>query len=353
MKKPEKRAARFDPTIAPYETERLLRDFAGVTGQQLLLVLSAALGELENAADTQDPTQVATSLRIARRAAVKAQGLARNLRFYASQTVLSIETVELSQLLLDTIELVEKEFQGSGIQINVYAEAATLIVADASALRQTLLNLLYNAKEAIDGSGRITVTLKRTKTGISIGLSDTGRPIEGDLSEVFEPHFNPQKNADPRVLGLAVSKVLVEAMGGEVQYGVAKEGGNNFQIQLPQIHKPAAPIFRQRRRYRRVRLDLPATLVLDKKRHPGRLKVLGKGGCLIEVSAEVEIHPDDYSKIVQVEISHFENENIYIPKARIVDSHRADSRRGVGLSFEEVGEKATHIVASLIQGHTE
>ncbi|MCB0416652.1 MAG: HAMP domain-containing histidine kinase [Bdellovibrionaceae bacterium] len=353
MKKPEKRAARFDPTIAPYETERLLRDFAGVTGQQLILVLSAALGELENAALTKDPKQVATGLRVARRAAVKAQGLARNLRFYASQTVLSIETVELSQLLLDTIELVEKEFQSAGIQINVYAEAATLIVADAAALRQTLLNLLYNAKESIDGSGRITITLKRSKAGISIGLADNGRPIEGDLSEVFEPHFNAQKNADPRVLGLAVSKVLVEAMGGEIQYSVSKDGGNSFQIQVPQIHKPAAPSYRQRRRFRRVRLDLPAVLTIDKQRHPGRLKVLGKGGCLVEISAEVGIHPDDYSKTVQVEISHFEHENILVPKARIVDSHRVDSQRGVGLSFEEVGEKASHIIASLVQGHTE
>ncbi|MEZ4750009.1 MAG: HAMP domain-containing sensor histidine kinase [Bdellovibrionota bacterium] len=353
MKKPEKRAARFDPNIAPYETERLLRDFAGVTGQQLLMVLSAALGELESAADTQDPTQVASGLRIARRAAIKAQGLARNLRFYASQTVLSIETVELSQLLLDTIELVEKEFQSASIQINVYAEAATLIVADAAALRQTLLNLLYNAKESINGSGRITVTLKRSKTGIAISLTDNGRSIEGDLSEVFEPHFNPQESADPRVLGLAVSKVLIEAMGGEIQYAVSKDGGNNFQIHLPQIHKPSAPGFRQRRRYRRVRLDLPATLTIDKARHAGRLKVLGKGGCLIEVAAEVEIHPDDYSKTVQVEICHFENESISIPKARIVDSHRADSRRGIGLSFEEVGEKASHVIASLIQGHTE
>jgi nitrogen fixation/metabolism regulation signal transduction histidine kinase len=83
-------------------------------------------------------------------------------------------------------------------------------------LKEVLLNLLENARAALDGKGgRILVSAQRHDEGIELSVSDNGPGIPADfLPRVFEPHFSTRSAGTG--LGLAIVRRLVESWGGSV-----------------------------------------------------------------------------------------------------------------------------------------
>lgn len=86
----------------------------------------------------------------------------------------------------------------------------------AGELKEVLLNLLENARTALDGSGgTINVSARSTELGIELAVTDNGPGIPADfLQRVFEPHFSTRSSGTG--LGLAIVRRLVESWGGSV-----------------------------------------------------------------------------------------------------------------------------------------
>jgi len=108
---------------------------------------------------------------------------------------------------------------------------------DASKLGQVILNLLVNALEAVtsqpSGHGVITVCLSSEGDVVRIDVSDNGAAIaEVDLPCVFDPFHSPRNAARGGGLGLAISKALVEEMGGRL-YASSLPSGAMFRVTLP------------------------------------------------------------------------------------------------------------------------
>lgn len=103
-------------------------------------------------------------------------------------------------------------------------------------LERVLLNLLHNAVQhtPADGTVRLAATLR--DDWIELAVEDTGSGIRReDLDRVFDPFFraDPARHGPGAGLGLALSRRIVEAMGGRISAESVAAGGARFAVSLP------------------------------------------------------------------------------------------------------------------------
>ncbi|HSJ31086.1 MAG TPA: ATP-binding protein [Longimicrobiales bacterium] len=104
--------------------------------------------------------------------------------------------------------------------------------ARSNELKEVLLNLVENARAALDGPGDIIISAYETDSGhIDIDVADTGPGIpEQNLARVFEPHFSTRSSGTG--LGLAIVRRLVESWEGTVTAASREGGGTVVRIRL-------------------------------------------------------------------------------------------------------------------------
>ena len=111
-----------------------------------------------------------------------------------------------------------------------------LIRGNNNRLQQTLLNLIFNAIEAMPDGGRLQITSKAdlSKKQVKIEIHDTGSGIpEKYLSHIFDPFFTTKFDAGGVGLGLSIAAMIVEEHGGELLFVSEPGKGTSIEITLP------------------------------------------------------------------------------------------------------------------------
>jgi signal transduction histidine kinase len=112
------------------------------------------------------------------------------------------------------------------------------VVADRDRFRETLTHLLSNAVKFTGAGGRIDVACDATRTGVRIRIRDTGVGIPADkLDVIFEPFVQLRADLERTVedagLGLAISRALARAQGGDLTVESTVGSGSTFTLTLP------------------------------------------------------------------------------------------------------------------------
>ena len=125
----------------------------------------------------------------------------------------------------------------AGVEVRLEGEATAW--ASASKVRQVLHNLLRNAAEAAGAGGEVRAALEERGGEALAVVDDSGAGLSGAAQErLFEPFFTTKESGTG--LGLAVSRAIARAHGGDVEAGSAPGGGARFTLRLP-LPAPAAP----------------------------------------------------------------------------------------------------------------
>ena len=131
----------------------------------------------------------------------------------------------------------DRRFRGVAIEARFAPDLPPLEAADPDRLQQVLLNLLLNARDAIDGlaDGRITVVTRTADAGdLEIEVADTGRGIAREhLARVGEPFFTTKTAGTGTGLGLAVCRDIVRGHGGTMRIDSEPGRGTRVTIALP------------------------------------------------------------------------------------------------------------------------
>jgi signal transduction histidine kinase len=151
---------------------------------------------------------------------------------------LRLGTVAVGPIVQECIDLLGPVIGSKHLQLENHIDSKDdcTVIADPKCLRQVLLNLMNNAAKYNRERGRITLHCGRNTHGrLRIGVSDTGQGIPAaDQSRIFQPF--ERLNADTQVegtgIGLAVSKQLVELMGGQLSVDSRPGEGSTFWIEL-------------------------------------------------------------------------------------------------------------------------
>jgi signal transduction histidine kinase len=160
-------------------------------------------------------------------------------RLDAGRLELSLEAIDLRELLPETIALLQPLAAKRNIQVTVIAAEtpAYTVLADRQRLRQVLLNMVSNAIKYNRAGGSVTIASEEVEPRkMRIVVSDTGAGISAaDLQRLFVPFERldaGRTDIQGAGLGLALSKGLVEAMGGSIDVKSTLGQGTSFSVQL-------------------------------------------------------------------------------------------------------------------------
>jgi len=111
---------------------------------------------------------------------------------------------------------------------------------DEEKLRRTLLNLLTNAHDAVNGNGRIEIELTSTGPDVEIRVSDNGPGLSTEAQKkIFEPFFTTKEKGTG--LGLAIAKKIIEGHGGRITVSSTEGQGTTFTLVFPR-QRPDAKV---------------------------------------------------------------------------------------------------------------
>jgi signal transduction histidine kinase len=124
----------------------------------------------------------------------------------------------------------------------VYAPGLPKIVADSGQLQQVFMNVIFNAAEAMDGTGTLTLrtSFDPARDEVSVAIADTGHGIkEEDKERLFEPFFTTKDVGKGTGLGLAISYGILQKHHGTIEVQSEAGRGATFTIRLPrQMSEP-------------------------------------------------------------------------------------------------------------------
>ncbi|AGP41138.1 sensor histidine kinase [Sorangium cellulosum] len=144
----------------------------------------------------------------------------------------------VDDLVQELVAFVRPELDRAGVAVRVEVEEGPEILLDESQLRQALLNLLRNAREAMPKGGEIVVSVRFSGGAATIAVDDTGPGVPEELrASIFDPFFTTKQRGTG--LGLAVTRDIVEAHGGAISCEPREAGGTRFRIVLPAGGAPA------------------------------------------------------------------------------------------------------------------
>jgi PAS domain S-box-containing protein len=181
-------------------------------------------------------TDVATLHQYAREVHKESQALSRmvtDFLNFARPVKTSINDVDLTELLRSTLADLRNLRPGS-YDVRFQALTKAVIPCDQTLMRQSFLNLLINAVEALDAPGVISVCVDSMKDGESVRVlvEDTGRGIPGDVvPKIFLPFYTTKAHGTG--LGLSLVQKIVLAHNGRIEVQNVESGGTRFTVTLP------------------------------------------------------------------------------------------------------------------------
>jgi signal transduction histidine kinase len=141
--------------------------------------------------------------------------------------------LDVNGSVAEIVDAMRAEAERVGVALDArYADDPLVIDGDRFALGRVYRNLITNAIQATDQGGRVVVTTKRSGDLVEIDVSDTGVGIAPDrLAAIFEDFVTTKRHG--LGLGLAISKRIVEQLGGTITVQSELGRGTAFTVRFP------------------------------------------------------------------------------------------------------------------------
>lgn len=213
---------------------RLVSGVAHEVNNPLAAILGFTDLLLEN---PEVPANAREDLQIILQETQRTKDIVQDLLSFARQRAVKRELVNVGAILRQTTKLRSYDLQSHGVEvIEEYDEKLPAVMGDAQQLQQVFLNILNNAYDAIEESGRAgKILLKTASAGhsIEISLADNGTGIV-DVERIFDPFYTTKPTGKGTGLGLSICYGIVRAHGGEIQCSNNPDGmGSTFSIRIP------------------------------------------------------------------------------------------------------------------------
>jgi two-component system cell cycle sensor histidine kinase/response regulator CckA len=191
-----------------------------------------------------------------RQAGEEASQLTQQLLSFSRAQMPKLEPVDVNQVINETAHMLERLI-GENIDLHLaLGEDSGTVHADAGQLRQVVMNLVVNARDAMPDGGTLRIETKRENVRkgkprkergapagdwFSLCVSDTGVGMSGDtLEKVFEPFFTTKEFGVGTGLGLYTVHRIVTQCGGSISVTSGIGKGTTFRVYLPRTERPMA-----------------------------------------------------------------------------------------------------------------
>jgi signal transduction histidine kinase len=141
---------------------------------------------------------------------------------------------DLNAIARDAARVVWADEAEGGPELSLDPSVGPCVI-DADRMRQALINLLSNARHAAEASGRpprVALTTSRHGNVVRLSVRDNGTGISPEtMPRVFEPFFTTKPAGTG--IGLAITRNIIEGLGGNVGVARSDAGGTDMSVELP------------------------------------------------------------------------------------------------------------------------
>ena len=202
--------------------------------------LSGILGRAQLLQRTNDPEKLKRGLDIIIKTAEDGAKTVKRIQDFARQRRdHDFELVSIDQILLDASEITRPRWKNCAeasnihITLNLQIGSNGMVMGDDSELREVLVNMVFNAIDAMPEGGTLSLTTWTVADSVMIKVVDTGVGMYPEVrSRIFDPFFTTKGKAGLG-LGLAVSFGIIRRHGGNIEVDSQYGKGTEFLITLP------------------------------------------------------------------------------------------------------------------------
>ncbi|HEX8179253.1 MAG TPA: ATP-binding protein [Pyrinomonadaceae bacterium] len=202
--------------------------------------LAGILGRAQLLLTTKDPEKIEAGLKIIIKTAKDGAKTIKRIQDFARQRrAHDFQPVSVDQLLLDVSEITRPRWKDAAeannvhISLELQIRSNRLVLGDESELREVLVNMVFNAVDAMPQGGTLTLATREVDGQVEISVSDNGTGMTEEVrSRIFNPFFTT-KGKTGMGLGLAVSYGIIRRHEGTVEVESQVGRGTTFRIQLP------------------------------------------------------------------------------------------------------------------------
>ncbi len=242
--------ARAQEETARAEKLRALGEMAGGVAHDFNNVLTAVLGNAQYLLSDVEDEEIRETLRIIETAALDGTETVNRIRKFTKPSVgvAHAGPVDPNAAAQDVLRMARPKFERVAEQRGVHYEvtlqrgARRMIRGNASEMREVLLNIAYNALEAMPDGGRLTIeTFDRGEDSVGLRVSDTGRGIPDEhVDKIFDPFFSTKRGGRCSGLGLSICFGIVRAHGGRIEVRSEPGIGTTLTAILPAFDERTA-----------------------------------------------------------------------------------------------------------------
>jgi PAS domain S-box-containing protein len=147
--------------------------------------------------------------------------------------------LQVNDALREVVAVVDHQFKLDNVTIETKLDASMpSLYADGEKLKQVFMNLLMNARQAMEGQGLIRISTDHdpVRNQISVTVEDTGSGIHPKImKKIFDPFFTTKPTGEGTGLGLSVSYGIVKDHHGEIDVQSTPGKGSRFTITFPVV----------------------------------------------------------------------------------------------------------------------
>ena len=232
---------RIREQYAQIEKLSALGELASGVAHDFNNTLAGILGRAQLLLVAQDPERIEAGLKLIIKTAKDGAKTIKRIQDFARQRRdHDFEPVSVDQLLLDVREITRPRWksraESEGVHISLELQLGSdeaRVMGDESELREVLVNLVFNAVDAMPQGGTLTLSTREAAGKVEIAVADTGTGMAEEVrSRVFDPFFTTKGKAGMG-LGLAVSYGIIRRHEGGIEAESEVGRGTTFRIKLP------------------------------------------------------------------------------------------------------------------------
>lgn len=175
---------------------------------------------------------------------MRCQRIIQNLLTFSRQEEYTFEQIDLNKIVESALALLTYQIEKNNIElVKKLAPSLPPLLGNEHGLEQIIINLLLNAKDAIDArtsvegngeKGKIVIETCSSDKVVAVNVSDNGSGIDdADLPHVFNPFFTTKRVGKGTGLGLSVSLGIAQSHGGVIDVESTTGRGSTFSLILP------------------------------------------------------------------------------------------------------------------------
>jgi two-component system NtrC family sensor kinase len=212
--------------------------FVAGVAHELNNPLTAVVGYSELLQSMSSDAKMRENLDRISKSAHRCHKIVHSLLSFARQHAPERKLVQLHAIVEEVLEIMAYDLRTSNVQIvREFAPSLPPIMADGHQLQQVFVNILGNARQAIEPvqrDGRIVVRTRRVGESVVIEFQDNGPGIKPEhLARIFDPFFTTKPVGKGTGLGLSLCYGLIQEHGGTITARSERGEGATFAIELP------------------------------------------------------------------------------------------------------------------------